>query len=116
MALRPRRLNLTHSGWYADDTVATTNYINYEKGRSKYVYDGQTPQYVQTENYVANSQTTLSLDNHKLTVGANFTREELNDRFDVANKTLPGSTPVTKVSRNGWALFAEDGWTSAISS
>ncbi|MEX0563615.1 TonB-dependent receptor [Raoultella terrigena] len=104
-------LTLTHSGWYADDTVATTNYINYEKGRSKYVYDGQTPQYVQTENYVANSQTTLSLDNHKLTVGANFTREELNDRFDVANKTLPGSTPVTKVSRNGWALFAEDGWT-----
>lgn len=62
------------------------------------------------ENYVANSQTTFTLDNHKLTVGANFTREELNDRFDVANKTLPGSEPVTKISRNGWALFAEDGW------
>lgn len=101
---------LTHTGWYADDTIATTNYINYEKGRSKYVYDSQSPQYVQMENYVANSQTTFTLDNHKLTVGANFTREELNDRFDVANKTLPGSEPVTKISRNGWALFAEDGW------
>ena len=88
---------LTHTGWYADDTIATTNYINYEKGRSKYVYDGQSPQYVQMENYVANSQTTFTLDNHKLTIGANFTREELNDRFDVANKTLPGSEPA-------WAL------------
>ncbi|WP_437886817.1 TonB-dependent receptor domain-containing protein [Phytobacter sp. V91] len=103
---------LTHTGWYADDTISTTNYINYEKGRSKYKFDSNTPQYVQTENYVANSQTTFSFDSHKLTVGANFTREELNDRFDVANKTLPGGpAPITEVTRNGWALFAEDAWT-----
>lgn len=103
---------LTHTGWYADDTISTTNYINYEKGRSKYTFDSNTPQYVQTENYVANSQTTFSFDSHKLTLGANFSREELNDRFDVANKTLPGGdAPVTEVTRNGWALFAEDAWT-----
>lgn len=103
---------LTHTGWYADDTISTTNYINYEKGRSKYKFDSNTPQYVQTENYVANSQTTFSFDSHKLTLGANFTREELDDRFDVANKTLPGGdAPVTEVTRNGWALFAEDAWT-----
>lgn len=101
-------VTLTHTGWYAQETIATSNYINYEKGRSKYVYNGQTPQYVQTENYVANTQTTFSFDNHKLIAGASFTREELNDRFDVASKTLPGSIPVTKISRNGWALFAED--------
>lgn len=103
---------LTHTGWYADDTISTTNYINYEKGRSKYTFASNTPQYVQTENYVANSQTTFSFDSHKLTLGANFTREELDDRFDVANKTLPGGdAPVTEVTRNGWALFAEDAWT-----
>ncbi len=104
-------VTLTHTGWYADDTIATTNYINYEKGRSKYLLDNTSPEYVQTENTVANSQTTFTLDNHKLTVGANFTREELNDHFYESGKTLPGVEPVTKVTRNGWALFAEDAWT-----
>lgn len=103
-------VTLSHSGWYNDDAIITRNYINYEKGKSKYWYDGLTPQYIATENYVANSQTTFTLDTHKLTVGANVTREELNDRFDVAHKEAPGVDPVTKISRDGWALFAEDGW------
>ena len=103
-------VTLSHSGWYAEDTIATNNYLNYEKGRSKYNLDGDAPQYIETENYVANSQTTFSFDNHKLTVGANFTREELNDQFAVSSKEAPGVEPVTKISRDGWALFAEDGW------
>jgi len=103
-------VTLSHSGWYAEDTIATSNYLNYEKGRSKYNLDGDAPQYIETENYVANSQTTFSFDNHKLTVGANFTREELNDQFAVSSKEAPGVEPVTKISRDGWALFAEDGW------
>ena len=103
-------VTLSHSGWYAEDTIATKNYINYEKGRSKYSLDGDAPQYIETENYVANSQTTFTFDNHKITVGANFTREELNDQFAVSSKEAPGVEPVTKISRNGWALFAEDGW------
>ncbi|MFB0871946.1 TonB-dependent receptor domain-containing protein, partial [Enterobacter hormaechei] len=103
-------LTLSHNGWYAEDTIETKNYINYEKGRSKYSLDGDAPQYIKTENYVANSQTTFTLDSHKLTIGANFTREELNDQFAVSSKEAPGVEPVTKISRNGWALFAEDGW------
>lgn len=103
-------LTLSHSGWYAQDTIATQNYINYEKGRSKYTLYGDSPQYIETKNYVANSQTTFTLDSHKLTVGANFTREELDDEFAVSSKEAPGVTPVTNISRDGWALFAEDGW------
>lgn len=103
-------VTLSHSGWYAEDTIATKNYINYEKGRSKYTLNSHDPQYIETENFVANSQTTFTFEAHKLTVGANFTREALNDRFAVSSKEAPGVEPVTKISRNGWALFAEDGW------
>jgi len=103
-------VTLSHTGWYAQDTIASKNYINYEKGRSRYRYADNAPQYISTENYVANSQTTFTLDSHQLTIGANFTREELNDRFDVASKEAPGLEPVTKITRDGWALFAEDGW------
>jgi outer membrane receptor for ferrienterochelin and colicin len=43
-------------------------------------------------------------------VGANFTREELNDQFAISSKEAPGVEPVSKIGRDGWAVFAEDGW------
>lgn len=68
------------------------------------------PQFIEQRNFEANSTNTFSLGDHKLTLGANFTRNELNDTFDVEDKVAPGVTPVSKISRNGWALFAEDAW------
>lgn len=104
-------MTLTHSGWYAQDSIATKNYFQFEQGRSTYTYPGLKKQHVGSYNLVFNSQTTFSFDSNRLTFGVNITHEELNDRFDVEHKRAPGVEPVTKISRNGWALFAEDGWT-----
>ena len=57
-----------------------------------------------------NSQAKLSLGEHNLTVGANYSRETLNDDFYADSKKAPGIDPVTKISRDGWALFAEGQW------
>ncbi|HCR64201.1 MAG TPA: TonB-dependent receptor [Serratia liquefaciens] len=103
-------LSLTHSGWYVDDSVATTSYFQYEKGESVYRSVSLAPQHIQTENYVLNSQAKLSLGEHNLTVGANYSRETLNDDFYADSKKAPGIDPVTKISRDGWALFAEGQW------
>lgn len=62
------------------------------------------------KSYVANSQATLALDDHKLTIGVSSTRKELSDRFDVVNEMLPGSEPAIRISHNDWVLLAEGGW------
>ncbi|MFS7186167.1 TonB-dependent receptor [Serratia proteamaculans] len=103
-------LSLTHSGWYAEDSIATTSYFQYEKGESTFHTSTLAPQHIQTENYVLNSQAKLSLGEHNLTLGANYSRETLNDDFYADNKRAPGIDPVTKISRDGWALFAEGQW------
>ena len=102
--------SLSQHAWYANDMIEAKNFISYEKARTEYRVPEMSPQFIEQRNFEANSANTFSLGDHKLTLGANFTRNELNDTFDVEDKVAPGVTPVSKISRNGWALFAEDAW------
>lgn len=101
---------LSQHAWYGDDLLEAKNYVSYEKADTQYRSGGLSPQYIKQNNFTANTQNTFSLDDHKLTLGANFIREELNDTFDIEHKEAPGVTPVSKISRDGWAVFAEDAW------
>lgn len=101
---------LSQHAWYANDSVEAKNYISYEKANTKYRANGMAAQYIKQNNFTANTQNTFSLDVHKLTLGASFIREELDDTFDIENKRAPGITPVSNITRDGWAVFAEDAW------
>ncbi len=86
------------------------NFISYEKARTEYRVPGMDSQFIKQNNFEANSANTFTLADHKLTLGVNFTRNELNDTFGIADKQAPGVTPVSKITRHGWAVFAEDAW------
>ena len=103
-------VSLSQHAWYGDDFLEAKNYISYEKADTEYRIAGMNQQYINQRNFVANSANTFSLGDHKLTVGANFTHNELNDTFGIENKIAPDVTPVSKLTRTGWALFAEDAW------
>ncbi len=102
--------SLSQHAWYGDDLLEVKNFISYEKARTEYRVPEMDPQFIEQRNVEANSANTFSLGDHKLTLGANFTRNELNDTFGIADKVAPGVTPVSKITRHGWALFAEDAW------
>lgn len=102
--------SLAQHAWYGDDLLEVKNFISYEKARTEYRVTEMAPQFIEQRNFEANSANTFTLGDHKLTLGANFTRNELNDTFDIEDKVAPGVTPVSKISRHGWALFAEDAW------
>ncbi len=102
--------SLSQHAWYGDDMVEAKNFISYEKARTEYRVPEMSPQFIEQRNFEANSANTFSLGDHKLTLGANFTRNELNDTFDIEDKVAPGVTPVSKITRHGWAIFAEDAW------
>jgi iron complex outermembrane receptor protein/outer membrane receptor for ferrienterochelin and colicins len=44
-------------------------------------------QFIEQRNFEANSANTFTLGDHKLTLGANFTRNELNDTFGIEGKS-----------------------------
>ncbi|OON40150.1 TonB-dependent receptor [Izhakiella australiensis] len=104
-------VSLSQHAWYGDDLIEVKNFVSYEKARTEYRVPEMSPQFIEQRNFEANSANSFSLGDHKLTLGANFTRNELNDTFDIEDKVAPGVTPVSKIARNGWALFAEDAWT-----
>lgn len=102
--------SLSQHAWYGDDLLEVKNYISYEKAKTEYRVPGMSSQFIEQRNFEANSANTFSLGDHKLTLGANWTRNELDDTFGIEDKEAPGVTPVSKITRNGWALFAEDAW------
>ncbi len=102
--------SLSQHAWYGDDLVEVKNFISYEKARTEYRVPGMDSQFIKQNNFEANSANTFTLADHKLTLGVNFTRNELNDTFGIADKQAPGVTPVSKITRHGWAVFAEDAW------
>lgn len=102
--------SLSQHAWYGDDLLEVKNYISYEKAKTEYRVPGMSSQFIEQRNVEANSANTFSLGDHKLTLGANWTRNELDDTFGIEDKEAPGVTPVSKITRNGWALFAEDAW------
>nr|WP_217445420.1 TonB-dependent receptor [Lelliottia amnigena] len=102
--------SLSQHAWYGDDLLEVKNYISYEKAKTEYRVPGMSSQFIEQRNVEANSANTFSLGDHKLTLGANWTRNELDDTFGIEDKEAPGVTPVSKITRNGWALFAENAW------
>lgn len=101
--------SLSQHAWYGD-VLEVKNFISYEKAKTEYRVPGMDSQFITQKNYEANSANTFSLGDHKLTLGVNFTRNELDDEFGIKDKEAPGVTPVSEISRNGWAVFAEDAW------
>ena len=102
--------SLSQHAWYGDDLLEVKNFISYEKARTEYRVEEMAPQFIEQRNFEANSANTFTLGDHKLTLGANYTRNELNDTFDIEDKAVAGVTPVSKITRYGWAVFAEDAW------
>lgn len=89
-----------------DDLLEVKNFISYEKRARTNIAPGMHPQFIKQNNFEANSANTFTLADHKLTLGVNFTRNELNDTLGIADKQAPGVTPVSKITRHGWAVFA----------
>lgn len=101
--------SLSQHAWYGD-ILEVKNFVSYEKAKTEYRVPGMASQFITQKNYEANSANTFALGDHKLTLGINFTRNELDDEFGIKDKEAPGVTPVSEISRNGWAVFAEDAW------
>lgn len=102
--------SLSQHAWYGDGLLEVKNFISYEKAKTEYRVPGMDSQFITQKNYEANSANTFTLGDHKLTLGVNFTRNELDDEFGIKDKEAPGVTPVSEISRDGWAVFAEDAW------
>lgn len=100
--------SLAQHAQYGDDLLEVKNFISYENAKTEYRVPGMSSQFIKQKNYEANSANTFTLGDHKLTLGINFTRNELDDTFGIENKEVPGITPVSKITRDGWAIFAED--------
>ncbi|MBZ0057115.1 TonB-dependent receptor domain-containing protein [Leclercia barmai] len=101
--------SLSQHAWYGD-ILEVKNFVSYEKAKTEYRVPGMSSQFITQKNYEANSANIFTLGDHKLTLGVNFTRNELDDEFGIKDKEAPGVTPVSEISRNGWAVFAEDAW------
>jgi len=101
--------SLSQHAWYGD-ILEVKNFVSYEKAKTEYRVPGMSSQFITQKNYEANSANTFTLGDHKLTLGVNFTRNELDDEFGIKDKEAPGVTPVSEITRDGWALFAEDAW------
>lgn len=101
--------SLSQHAWYGD-ILEVKNFVSYEKAKTEYRVPGMSSQFITQKNYEANSANTFTLGDHKLTLGVNFTRNELDDEFGIKDKEAPGVTPVSEITRDGWAVFAEDAW------
>ncbi len=87
-------VSLTHSGNY--DWGTANSYIQNETveniGRD-----------ITVDNLALNTQWSLAVSEHLLTLGANFDQETLND-------TSTNLAAVTEIDNRQWAIFAEDDW------
>lgn len=88
---------LTHHGYY--DAFNTTTYVQQEKtnnpGRDMESY-----------NTVLNNQNQIFLDDHTLTLGAQYRYEKLKDD----GNQLEAAQGLNELTRWSWALFSEDEW------
>jgi len=93
--------SLSHNGRYG--MASSSSYVAREDtnnpGRDMFL-----------KNTDGNTQWTLPIDNHVLTVGASFLYEDLKD----GGNQLKGST-LSQLNRYQWALYAEDEWSLADS-
>ncbi|MHA3025784.1 ligand-gated channel protein [Chromohalobacter israelensis] len=86
---------LTHTGRWG---FATSNsYVQRESTQNK-------ARDMEITNTVANTQWVMPLSRHIVTLGANYEKEELDDR------TSNQISDLTQVSNDQWALFVEDEW------
>lgn len=74
--------SLSQHAWYGD-ILEVKNFVSYEKAKTEYRVPGMASQFITQKNYEANSANTFTLGDHKLTLGINFTRNELDDEFGI---------------------------------
>lgn len=88
---------LTHNGYYAGGN--TTSYVQHEQTRNP-------SRKMQTENTLFNTQNSLFLGDHRLSIGGQYRYEKINDH----GNQLASASDLTTLTRWSWALFAEDEW------
>ncbi|MQW92179.1 TonB-dependent receptor [Acinetobacter wanghuae] len=109
--LEKNSYSLTHDGDY--DNLKLTSYIQYDKDENNAI-TGRTvngitnPGGILFETLTANTQGTYFFDQHTLTVGGRYLKENLEDGTSNQNVEMAGQ--VTKMDRYQWSLFAEDTW------
>ena len=87
--------SLTHEGRYG--AWQSTSYVQQEETKNPV-------RQMKIKNLELNTQWNLSLDNHHLTVGAQYNKEKLGDK---GNQLNPG---ISKIQRYQWAAYLEDEW------
>lgn len=109
--LEKNSYSLTHDGDY--DNLKLTSYIQYDKDENNAI-TGRTvngitnPGGILFETLTANTQGTYFFDQHTLTVGGRYLKENLED--GTSNQNIDMAGQVTKMDRYQWSLFAEDTW------
>lgn len=109
--LEKNRFNISHEGDY--ENLKLTSYIQFDKDKNnsitgRTVGKVQNPGGILFETLTANSQGTYFLDEHTLTLGGTFKKENLED--GTTNQKAEMAGKVTKMDRYQWSLFAEDTW------
>src|SRR5699024_10059168 len=87
--------SLTHEGRYG--AWQSNSYIQQEETKNP-------ARQMKVKNLELNSQWNLSLDNHHLTLGAQYTKEKLGDKGNQLNPRI------NKIQRYQWAAYLEDEW------
>lgn len=87
--------SLTHEGRYG--ALSSNSYIQQEETKNPV-------REMKVKNLELSSQWNLSLEDHHVTVGAQYLKEKLADRGNQLNPS------VNKIQRYQWAVFAEDEW------
>ena len=109
--LEKNSYSLTHDGDY--ENFKLTSYIQYDKDENnaitgRTVGKVQNPGGILFETLTANTQGTYFFDDHTLTVGGRYLKENLEDGTTNQNVEMAGK--VTKMDRYQWSVFAEDTW------
>ena len=109
--LEKNNFSVAHEGKYDDFVI--NSYLQYDKDKNnaitgRTVGKVQNPGGILFETITANTQGTYFFDQHALTVGGRFLKENLEDGTTNQNAAMAGK--VTKMDRYQWSLFAEDTW------
>lgn len=102
---------LSHDAKY-DDWVSSS-YVQFDQDQNNAI-TGRTVDKIQNpggilfETLTANTQATYFFDQHSLTVGGRYLKENLED--GTTNQKADMAGKVTKMDRYQWSLFAEDTW------
>ncbi|MDM1019520.1 ligand-gated channel protein [Acinetobacter sp. VNK23] len=91
--------NLTHRGQIG--AVETHSYIQREENDNP-------SRNMEAVNTTFNTLNKINLNQHSLSFGGMYLKEELNDKGN--QLSLGGATPISSLDRYSWALFAEDAW------